>query len=134
MTDRDPSGEQQESPRGLFESLRALMATLAAIAQTRLELLSTEAEEQVAYLASLLVWSIVALFLAFTAIVLIVVAIIIVFWDANRVAVAVGLAVTFAVLALIAFLVLRAQTRNRPRAFQATLEELAKDRERLSDR
>lgn len=118
-------------PRGLFDSLKGLLATLSALAQTRLELLGTELEEQVARLAILLVWSIIALFLVFTAIVLAAVAIVIVFWDEHRVLVAFGLAGTLALLAGGALMFVVNQLKERPRMFQATLEEMAKDRQRL---
>lgn len=117
--------------RGLFDSLKGLLATLTGLAHTRLELLGTELEEQVARLATLLVWSIVALFLMFTAVILSAVAIIIVFWDSNRILVAAGLAGGVAVLAVGAWLFVVAQLKARPRMFQSTLEELSKDRERL---
>jgi uncharacterized membrane protein YqjE len=118
-------------PRGLFDSLKDLLATLSALAQTRLELLGTELEEQVARLAILLVWSIVALFLVFTAVVLAAVAIIVVFWDEHRVLVAFCLAGGLALLAGGSIFYVSAQLKARPRMFQATLEELAKDRQRL---
>jgi uncharacterized membrane protein YqjE len=44
------------------------------------------------------------------------------------------LAAGFAVLALISFLRVKAVARGRPHLFQATLAELAKDRERLGGR
>ena len=47
---------------GLFDSVKALAASLLAIAHTRLELFSTEIEEQRAWLSSMLVWTLVALF------------------------------------------------------------------------
>jgi len=118
----------------MFDSLRQLLGTLAGIAQTRIELLGTEVEEQVARLTSMLLWTIVSLFLAFTTAVLIAVAVLVAFWDANRVLVAVLLAAGFAVLALISFLRVKAVARGRPHLFQATLAELAKDRERLGGR
>lgn len=131
MADFEPAEEEAQRPRGLFDSLRALLATVSELLHTRLELVGTEVEEQVARLASLLIWSIVALFLAFTAIVLIAVAIIVAFWESHRVLVAVGLAGLFAVLAGSALSILLAQVRARPRLFQSTLDELAKDRQHL---
>jgi uncharacterized membrane protein YqjE len=132
VADHEPAEEEAQRPRGLFESLRALLATVSELLHTRLELVGTEVEEQFARLASLLIWSIVALFLAFTAIVLVAVAIIVAFWESHRVLVAVGLAGLFAVLAGSALSVLLAQVRARPRLFQATLDELAKDRQHLN--
>jgi uncharacterized membrane protein YqjE len=134
MDDQDDSKIPQGHPLGMFDSLRQLLGTLAGIAQTRIELLGTEVEEQVARLTSMLLWTIVSLFLAFTTAVLIAVAVLVAFWDANRVLVAVLLAAGFAVLALISFLRVKAVARGRPHLFQATLAELAKDRERLGGR
>ena len=133
MIDHDVDDDGAARPRGLFGSLKGLLVTLVGLAHTRLELLGTELEEQVARLATLLVWSIVALFLMFTAVILSAVAIIIVFWDSNRVLVAAGLAVTVAVLAVGAWFHVLSQLKARPRMFQSTLDELTKDRERLGE-
>ena len=54
----------------MFDSLRQLLGTLAGIAHTRIELLGTEVEEQVARLTWMLLWTIISLFLAFTTMVL----------------------------------------------------------------
>lgn len=131
VADQDFAEEDARRPRGLFDSLRALLATVTDLLQTRLELAGTEVEEQVARLASLLIWSIVTLFLGFAAILLVAIALIVLFWDTHRVLVAVGLAGLFAILAGVALTNLLAQVRDRPRLFQATLDELAKDRQRL---
>ena len=132
----DPNGSKpaQGHPTGLFDSLKQLLETLAGIAHTRIELLGTEVEEQVARLSGMLLWTIVSLFLAFTAAVLIAVAVLVTFWDTNRILAAVLLAAGYAVLALFSWLRVRALARVRPHLFQATLEELAKDRDRLAGR
>jgi uncharacterized membrane protein YqjE len=134
MDDHDGSKPPQGHPPGMFDSLKQLLGTLVGIAQTRIELLGSEVEEQVARLTSMLVWTIVSLFLAFTTVVLIAVAILVAFWDTNRIPAAILLAAGFAVLALISYLRVRAVARGRPHLFQATLEELAKDRDRLGGR
>jgi uncharacterized membrane protein YqjE len=90
--------------RGLFRSLAKLLATAIGIAQTRLELLSTELQEEVHRAAEILVWTIVALLAALM------------------------------LIAVTAALVLRAKIRSRPRLFDATLTELAKDRASLMQR
>ena len=46
---------------GLFDAVKILAGTLPAIAHTRLELFSTEIEEQLAWVSSVLVWTFVAL-------------------------------------------------------------------------
>lgn len=131
MSDHDLGDGHEARPRGLFDSLKGLVATVIELAHTRIELIGAELEEQVARLATLLVWSIVALFLMFTAVILSAAAIIIVFWDSNRVLVAVGIAGTVAVLAAGAWLYVLTQLKARPHLFRSTLDELAKDRERL---
>ena len=131
MDDRQVLKPSQDQPLGIFDSLRRVLGTLAGIAQTRIELLATEVEEQVAHLGSLLLWAIVALFLAFTAAILLAVAILIAFWDTNRILAAILLAAGFAALALFSLLRVRTLARNRPHLFQTTLEELAKDRDHL---
>ena len=134
MHDHDGSNPPQGQPQGMFDSLRQMLGTLVGVAQTRIELLGSEVEEQVARLTSILLWVIVSLFLAFTTVVLISAAILIAFWDSNRILAAILLAAGFAVLALIAYLRARAVARGRPLLFRATLEELAKDRDRLGGR
>jgi uncharacterized membrane protein YqjE len=116
---------------GIFDSLRQLLATFAGIVQTRIELLGTEVEEQFARLSSILLWSIVALFLAFAAAVLTAVAVLVAFWESNRMLAAVLLAAGFTVLAVLAWLRARAIAQTRPHLFQTTLDELAKDRDQL---
>ena len=134
MDDRIGSKPPQGYPPRMFDSLRQLLGTLAGVAQNRIELLGTEIEEQVARLTSMLLWTIVALFLSFTAVVLIAVAVLVAFWDTNRILVAVLLAGGFAVLALITWIRVKAVAHGGPALFQATLEELAKDRDRLGGR
>ena len=121
----------QEHLPGIFDSLRRLLGTLAAIMQTRIELLGTEVEEQVARLVSMLLWTIIALFCGFTAAILIAIVVLLTFWDTNRMLAAVLLVAGYASLGLLAWLRIRSLARARPRLFQATLEELAKDRDRL---
>lgn len=134
MEDHDRSGDPRAHPPGMFDSLKQLLATLAGIAQTRIELLGNEVEEQVARLSTMLLWTAVALFLAFTSAVLAAVAVLVVFWDSYRILAAVLLAAGFALLALLAWLRVRAVARGRPHLFQTTIAELAQDRDHLGGR
>ena len=118
---------------GLVDSVKALLSTLVAIAHNRLELLSTELHEEVERVALLVLWGAVALFFAFLAVVFIAVLILVAFWE-SRVLTASLLAVTFFALALVAGLVARHQIAAKPRPFDASLSELAKDREQLTPR
>ncbi|HKQ26927.1 MAG TPA: phage holin family protein [Burkholderiales bacterium] len=135
MDERDKAVAPEEGLQvGLFDSLKALLVTLVDIAHTRIELISTEVEEQFARLVSLLVWGLVAMFFAFTGVILSAIALIAVFWESNRVLAAAGLALTFMLLAVIAVLVFIARAKARPPLFKASLDELAKDRRQLNSR
>jgi uncharacterized membrane protein YqjE len=134
MDDSQDLNRAQGQPLGLLDSVRRLLGTVAGIAQTRIELLGTEVEEQVAYFGWMLLWAIVAVFLAFTAAVLVAVTILVLFWDTNRILAAVLLASAFAAMALVAWLRVVSIARKRPHLFQATLEELGKDRHYLGEK
>jgi uncharacterized membrane protein YqjE len=131
--------EQQSSRRaspglGLFDSAKSLLATLIAIVHTRLELLSTELQEEVGRVALMLLWGAVALFFVFLAIAFLALLILIAFWDDHRLLVAALLAGLFLVLAVVAGFAAQKQIAAKPRAFDASLNELAKDREELTPR
>ena len=69
---------------GLFDSLKVLTATLIAIAHTRLQLLSTELEEQWVWLSSMMVWALVGLFCAGLGVVLATLFVALALWDTHR--------------------------------------------------
>jgi uncharacterized membrane protein YqjE len=119
---------------GLFDSLKVLAATLLAIAHTRLELFSTEIEEQGAWLGSMMVWTLVALFCASVGVVLATLFVVVALWDTHRL-LALGVpAILFLVGAVVAWLTVLGKARARPRLFEASLVELSKDRKELTSR
>jgi uncharacterized membrane protein YqjE len=120
--------------RGLFRSLGNLVATLVGVAHTRLELLSTELQREMHRVAEILVWTLVALLCAGIGLFLLALAIIVIFWDTHRVLAAVLVTGAFFGFAAIAGFVLRAKLRAKPRLIDATLTELAKDRDSLAAR
>ena len=120
--------------RGLFRSLANLLSTVVAIAQTRLELLSTELQEEVHRAAEILIWTIVALLAALIGLFMLGLVIIFIFWDTHRILASIGVTGGLMLIAVTAALVLRAKIRSRPRLFDATLTELAKDRASLMRR
>jgi uncharacterized membrane protein YqjE len=119
---------------GLFDSLKVLAATLLAIAHTRLELLSTELEEERVRLSSMLVWTLVALFCAGLGVVLATLFVVLALWDTHRL-LALGIpAILFLLGAALAWLVVRGKARAKPRLFAASLTELSRDRKELTSR
>jgi len=126
--------DARASGLGLFDSVKAVLATIVAILHNRLELVSAELQEEVARLALLLLFGAVALFSAFLALAALGLVVLIAFWEEHRLLVAVLLAAWFLILALLAGYAARAQMAAKPRPFDASLNELAKDREQLKPR
>jgi uncharacterized membrane protein YqjE len=125
------SGAETGPVSGMIGSLKSMLSSLIAIAQTRLELISTELQEEVGRAAELLLWAFIALFAAGIGLFLGALVLIFAFWDTHRVLVSLLVMGFFFLLALTALLVLRARLRSRPRLFEATIAEFARDREHL---
>lgn len=128
--DRD-STVVHPSPSGLFHSLTNLLKTLVALAQTRLELISTELEEEIHRAAEVTVWAFIALLAGGIGLLFAGLTVIVAFWETHRVLAAVFVTCAFFVLSGVAVGVLRASIRRRPRLLDATRAELARDREAL---
>jgi uncharacterized membrane protein YqjE len=124
MDDSDAPGR---SAGGLFDSLRALIATLVAMARTRVELFGTELEEEVRRVVALLLGGVLVLALASLALVFSGLVVIAAYWDTHRVAATVGVAIGFIVLAAVAYLAVRQRTRRQSRLLSSTLDELERD-------
>jgi uncharacterized membrane protein YqjE len=128
-----PPPEEPAGPvSGLFRSLANLLATAVAIAQTRLELLSTELQEEVHHAAGILVWIAIAVLAAGIGLFTLTLLVVFIFWDTHRVLAAVVMTSAFFVIAAAAALVLRAKIRSKPRLLDATLAELSRDRASLA--
>jgi uncharacterized membrane protein YqjE len=129
-----PQGESEAGigpVGGLIASLKSALATVLAIAQTRLEIISTELQEEIGRAANLLVWAFVALFAAGIGLFLGALVLIFVFWESHRVLVSVLVMGFFFAVAIAAALVLRAKLKHRPRLFDDTIAEFRRDRDRL---
>lgn len=116
---------------GLFHPARKLLASLAGLAHTRLELLSTELQEELARLAEILLAAIISLFFAFLGIAFVAVAVMIAVGEEYRLAVAVLFAVLFLLIGGLSAWWMRRAARARPRIFDASLGELRKDHDVL---
>jgi uncharacterized membrane protein YqjE len=129
------SFERERGPvGGLFTSIAQLLATAVGIAQTRLELLSTELQEEIHRVAEIMVFAAIALLAAGVGLFLLALVVIFVFWDTHRMAASIGVTAAFFLIALVAGLVLRAKVRAKPPLLDATLAELKKDRANLLTR
>lgn len=131
MGDSDVPGR---TTGGLFDSLRSLMATLVAMAHTRIELFGTEVEEELHRVLALAAGGVIVLVLASMALLFSGLVVIAAYWDTHRVAAAVSVAVGFGALTAVSYFVVRKQTQRRSRLLSATLAELEHDLEQLDRR
>lgn len=118
--------------KGLLDSLTGLAATLVALAHTRLELLSSDLEEDRAHYVRLLVLALVALFCLGVGVVLATILLVVTFWESNRLLVLAVLTGGFLLAGLLASRAVLRGARSKPRLFSSSLTELLKDRQQLT--
>ena len=112
---------------GLIASLRRMLATVAELAHTRLELATVELAAELAHMQSTLLWSIAAMFSGAIALLLLALTVLVAFWDTHRMLAAGVVTAFFAIFAVGAALLVRQHVRTRPHLLSATVEELRHD-------
>lgn len=121
-------------PPGLLGSLSRFARTLISLAQTRLEILGTELQEESVRFTRTIVLVMMAVFCVQMAILLGVALLVVWLWETHRLATMGTLFVVFGGAAAVLLVLLRQRAQLRPRPFAATIAEFAKDRERLRGR
>ena len=119
------------STPGLLASARAVLAGLIDIDQTRLQLASTEIEEERLRLAELLLWATAALFFIGIGLVLAALLLVLLVWDGPREWVLGGLTALFLAIGGWAAAAWRRKARAKPAFLAPTLAELKRDRAAL---
>ena len=120
------------SQENLLSSLKNLVSTGASIAQTRLELISTDVQIARNKFISLLVMIVFVLFFLFFGLVMLALLIVIYSWETNRILALTLLTSGFLAVGMILAAVILQSLRTMPKLFEATISELQKDREELS--
>ena len=120
------------SQENLLSSIKNLAATGASIAQTRLELLSVDVQIARSKFIGLLVMIICALFFLFFGLVMLSLLIVIYSWESDRMLALSLLTSGFIAIGLILAILIMRSLRTMPKLFEASIAELAKDREELS--
>ena len=118
----------------MLQPLKNAATLLADMAKTRLELAATEIEEERLRLTDMAVSACIALFMWAMAVTLVVLFLIVLMWDVNRLATIGLLALLFLSLGVWTTLRLKAQSASKPRFLGATLAELKLDLEALRGR
>ena len=122
------------SQENLLSSLKNLVSTGASIAQTRLELISTDVQIARAKFLSLLVMIVFTLFFLFFGLVMLALLIVIYSWETDRIFALSLLTSGFLLIGFILALVVLRSLKTMPKLFEATLAELSKDRQELAKR
>lgn len=117
-----------ERPPGLLASIRHYGATLVALIHARIELVSTEVEEELQRGVIILLWLMLALLFGGLAVIMLAMTLLIIFWDEHRVLVAVLMTLSFMIAAAVTAYLAQARITSKPRFMAATLEELKRDR------
>ncbi|MFJ2334902.1 phage holin family protein [Pseudomonas helleri] len=123
MTDEE-SGSPRSSPRRLGAAFLGLL-------HSHVELLGIELQEQKARTVSLLLFAGLALVFGLLLLLGLSALVLIVLWDSYRLPGIIGLCIFYTLAAAFCGLRLKAAVFDESSPFNATLEELAKDRERL---
>jgi uncharacterized membrane protein YqjE len=120
------------SQENLLSSLKNLVSTGASIAQTRLELISTDVQIARSKFISLLVMIVFALFFLFFGLVMMALLVVIYSWETDRILALTLLTSGFLAVGVILAAVILQSLQTMPKLFEATISELQKDREELS--
>jgi uncharacterized membrane protein YqjE len=104
-----------------------IAATLVAMVGTRLELAAVEFQEDARRLLGYLAWSLLAVFLAAGAVMLLALFVILLFWDSYRLQAVAGMAVLFGLAGAVILMKVRAGLNAQAPLFSATLAELRND-------
>jgi uncharacterized membrane protein YqjE len=124
--DRDPRATS------LLGSIERLFVTFIEVVQTRVELASTELEEERERLQGIVVLGLVTVFLLGLGIIMLTALVVLLFWDTHRIAVLGSFAGFYLVLGAVAGFRVWYVANRKPRLFSTTLAELQKDRDRFS--
>jgi len=116
---------------GLIGSARAVLVALLDIGQTRLQLASTELEEERVRVAELLLWAGAALFFLGVGLVMAALLLVLVLWDGPRVLALALVAGGFLAAGVALAMGWRRKTRTKPPLLATTLAELRRDRDAL---
>lgn len=111
----------------LLRSLAQLGGTLLAVAETRVELLTTEISEDLERGLRILLWAMVGLLAGILGLLLAGITVVIYFWDTHRIAAAVSVTAVFLIVSVIAGMTFRRHLNQKPRLLDATRNELHHD-------
>jgi uncharacterized membrane protein YqjE len=120
------------SQENLLSSIKNLAATGASMAQTRLELLSVDAQIARNKFLSVLVMTVSSLFFLFFGLVMLSLLIVIYSWESDRMTALGLLTGAFLFIGFVLALITIRALQTMPKLFEASIAEFAKDQDTLS--
>jgi len=117
---------------GILDSLRGMVATLVQLVHARVELFTTELEEEMHRVAMLLLWAVIAVFFGGLFVLMLSMTIIIAVWDEHRLLAAIIMTSVFLAIVLVAAALLASNLRARTRLLATSLSELRRDGQALA--
>lgn len=117
---------------GILDSIKSYGATVVSILKTRLEILSTELQEEKERLKGYLILGVIAMFCALMGIIFLSLFVVVLFWDTNRVLAVAAVTVAYFIAAAACGLSLKNKVKSHPKLFAATIAELVKDHRHLT--
>lgn len=130
MRSADEPGEEAPRP-GIVDSIRSMVATLVQILHTRLELITTELEEEMYRVASVLLWGAVAVFSGLLLVLMVSISVIIAAGEEHRLLASLIMTAVFLVILVTSALLAKTRLKQSGGLLKATREELKRDREAL---
>ena len=122
-----------EASSGLMASAKRLLSTLISVATTRLELLANEWQEERLRITQMLLFALFAVFCFCMGVLLLVLFIVVLFWDEHRLAVLAALSLLFFLSGGLLVMLLQSKLRQGSKLFSVSLAELTKDRKSLGE-
>lgn len=115
-----------------MDAIRTTLATTAKVVRTRLEIISCELEEQREWMQNLLLFAVLGLFCVSMGMMMLTLFVVALFWESHPKAVLGSFAALYLAIGIWATLTFKGKLGSRPKLFQATTEELAKDETQLT--
>ncbi len=125
------TGDDTGRSAGLLASLQRLLETALGILQTRIEIVATEYEEERERIRELIVYGMLALFFLSIGVLLLMLFIVVLYWENYRLYVLGGFSLFYLALGFVITVMLRRRLKSRPRFLSTTLSELSRDRDGL---
>jgi uncharacterized membrane protein YqjE len=132
----DPGAGDREEGRapGIVDSLRSTIATFLQILHTRVELFTTELEEEMHRVAAVLLWGALAVFFGGLFVLMVAITVIIAAGEEHRLLAAIVMTGVFLAILVTAVVMLKTRMQQRTRLLSSSIDELKRDRDALRPR